>query len=88
MCARDAPRPPRRRRAALVVVALCLVRRSWPRRPRGYAWQETSAGEPKPGPLSAVGHRDPAGVALDAAPPGQFAEAVAAAGPLPVLRPL
>ncbi len=28
------------------------------------------------------------GVAIDAAPPGELADAIAAAGPLPVLRPL
>ena len=38
--------------------------------------------------VTAITQTGPAGVALDAAAPGQLAEAVAAAGTLPVLRPL
>ena len=38
--------------------------------------------------LNALKTQDVIGVALDAAPPGELAEAVAVAHPLPVLRPL
>ena len=38
--------------------------------------------------VTAVGDRDVVAVALDAPPPGGLSEAVAAAGSLPVLRPL
>jgi hypothetical protein len=38
--------------------------------------------------VTAIAQRDPVGVALDSAAPGQLVEAVAAAGTLPVLRPL
>jgi hypothetical protein len=38
--------------------------------------------------VSALANQDVIGVALDAAPPGELAEAVAVAHPLPVLRPL
>ncbi len=38
--------------------------------------------------VSALASLDVIGVALDAAPPGQLTDAIAAAHPLPVLRPL
>lgn len=38
--------------------------------------------------VTAVGAPDVIAVALDAPPPGQLSEAIAAVGPLPVLRPL
>ena len=38
--------------------------------------------------VTAVGDRDVVAVALDAPQPGEFTDAVAAAGSLPVLRPL